>query len=398
MWTAEVPWPASSAELLFEKRLGRGFFGEVWKCELTGAAAARGTMTLAVKKVPIALVQQHRLTAQMEREIAILRSLNHHRIVRMFFDFRDSSHFYLGMEFAAGGMMFERLSKMPGGKFDVATSAKYFFECCDALAYLHGLPEKIIHRDIKPENILIDGEDHVKLADFGWSNIIENSALRATFCGTPDYLAPEMVRGDGHDESIDMWEMGVLLYEMVVGKSPFGSSSQGKTCKLILKCDLHFPSDLDSDARDLIVKLCRLNPKERLTASEAKQHSFVVRLHQSAPSEVEAPSEVDELNEARPSVVDRGLRKEKELLEGEMMHILQAKSRTEQQLLAVNEEEETIHEEWVKESKRHQAAKAELSRLQAVEDKQVQELEELRRSTEVLSAEIVMKRGVGTSS
>jgi len=169
-------WPSKASELLFQKRLGRGYFGEVWQCK---RVAKEDSAPLAVKKVPLAILQQHGLTDQMDREIAILRSLKHPHIVQLHFDFRDDSHVYLGMEFAEGGGMFELLSK--SGKFTSELSARYFYEVCDALEYLHGLPEKVIHRDIKPENILLDAQGGSKLADFGWSNVLQSAALRATF-------------------------------------------------------------------------------------------------------------------------------------------------------------------------------------------------------------------------
>ncbi|CAE8647365.1 unnamed protein product [Polarella glacialis] len=180
----------------------------------------------AVKKVRLSLVTENRLTDQLKREIQILYSLQHPRIVMLHFDFSDAKYMYLGMEFASGGSLFEKLNA--AGKFSSEKAAHYFRETCDALDYLHHLPGKVIHRDIKPENILLDAENHVKLADFGWANLIQ-AEKRDTFCGTLDYLPPEMIMGTGHDESVDMWNMGVLLYELTTGQSPFGSNSKETT-------------------------------------------------------------------------------------------------------------------------------------------------------------------------
>ncbi|CAE7878184.1 aurK, partial [Symbiodinium microadriaticum] len=226
-----MPWPKCKTDMDWDKKpLGRGYFGEVWRCTRPGKAPS--PLIWAVKKIPKSLVQQHSLTEQMQREITIMRSLRHQNIVELHFSFEDDSHIFLGMEFAEGGGMFDLLSKV--GKFTLDLAAQHFYEVCDALHYLHNRDPKIIHRDIKPENILLDKGMHAKLADFGWSNVMENVSYRATFCGTPDYLAPEMILGEGHNESLDMWEMGVLLYEMVVGRSPFGGTSQNDTCKNIL--------------------------------------------------------------------------------------------------------------------------------------------------------------------
>merc|ERR1712232_1084189 len=187
-----------------------------------------------------------------------------------------------------------------------------------------------IHRDIKPENILFDKDGHVKLADFGWSSRIKNAAMRTTFYGTPDYLAPEMVKGyvGGcpcyHNESLDMWQMGVLLYEMLVGKSPFGASTQDQTFRLILRGNMRFPRDTDSDAKDLVLALCQQRPENRLTAAQAKEHAFVTKLF-GGPVLAE-PTE-EELN--RPSVMVRYLKPQIEMLQGEKLMILQAKSQLE---------------------------------------------------------------------
>lgn len=367
---ASQVWPKSVTDLTFLKQLGRGYFGEVWECKRTSNPAE----SFAVKKVPMAVIQQHNLSEQMNREVDILRTLRHPNIVELYFEFRDSSHIYLGMQFATGGGMFDLLSR--SGKFTNEKAAQYFYEVCDALSYCHGM--KVIHRDIKPENILMDGEGHAKLADFGWSNMVSNADLRMTFCGTPDYLAPEMIRGEGHNESLDMWCMGVLLYEMTVGKSPFGSRSQETTCRLILQVDLRFPSALDKDAQNCIVSLCRKNPKERLTADQAKQHDFVKKYYSIASRPTVAVDGADESG-ARPSVDCRRLKRDRGLLEEEMKQILQAKSAIEEDLMKVSGELEEAYNLLKKEEKARTKFDAEYKKLKEREEEQLREIEALKK-------------------
>jgi hypothetical protein len=275
-------WPKSAGDLMFDKLLGQGFFGEVWSCRFR---ANSSRTPIAVKKVALSLLRQHHLTEQMEREISILQKLDHPHIVKLHCNFHDDTHVYMAMEFAEGGTMFDCV-----GKITLEESAKYFYETCDALEYLHTLPERVIHRDIKPENVLFDKDQHVKLVDFGWSNMMQGLDSRATFCGTLDFLAPEMIRGEGHNESLDMWEMGVLLFEMITGQAAFSARTQEQTCRLILRCNFRFPADMDTDAKDCIQSLCKINPAERLTAKKTKEHFFVRKYHLGLPTAVIGPA------------------------------------------------------------------------------------------------------------
>jgi len=378
-------WPKHQTDLKFKKRLGRGYFGEVWSATWN---SLQGEQIFAVKKIPLAIVKQHKLTDQLEREIEILKSLKHPYIVESYFDFRDVKFVYLGMHFAAGGGMFDKLSKC--GKFTIPHAAQYFYEMVDALDYMHSRNPPVIHRDIKPENILFNKEGHVQLADFGWSNVMTDAGLRSTFCGTPDYLAPEMIRGDGHDQSLDMWEMGVLLYEMTIGKSPFGASSQEQTCKLILKLDLRFPSTGDADAQDLICKLCKLKPKERLTAKQSKQHHFVTK-NFGAPT----CDAMDVPDEPRPSVESRKLLQETNLLQRDMENIMQAKEMLDGQLALHSGEHEAMLKVLQKEQRIHDEAKCEYARLKDREMNQIKELDDLRLRIDSVSPDVQrsMRRG-----
>lgn len=370
--------PQKLEDLEFDKKsLGKGFFGEVLRATELG-----GTKKMfAVKKVKRALIIEHKLDAQLQREIKILYASEHPRIVKLYFDFKDTKYIYLGLEYCSGGTLFDKLNK--SRKFTVDLASKYFRETCDALDYLHHLSEKVIHRDIKPENILLDADDHVKLADFGWANNLEGKA-RDTFCGTLDYLAPEMIQGTGHDESVDMWNMGVLLYELITGQSPFGSTTKETTCRLILNVDLRFPAEIDADAKDLISRLCRKQPKQRLKVREALAHIFVTN-HQSG----KAPNfaVVDEDDVSRPSVVVRGLRKEQEKITAEMQQLLDAKKKTEDSFMRVNQEMDLTHSALQKEKAERQKLEAACAELRRANAAREAELEKERKKLADLQGE-----------
>jgi serine/threonine protein kinase len=146
-------------------------------------------------------------------------SLSHPYIIKLFNHFEDEANFYLILELAEGGSLFSFASKRRG--LDEPTVAQYMREIALAVNYLHCKQPPIIHRDIKPENILLDDKLRAKLCDFGWSNFFNSEEIRQTLCGTPEYLAPEMIRKSGHDTRLDLWNLGVLLYELLAGSAPF---------------------------------------------------------------------------------------------------------------------------------------------------------------------------------
>ncbi|KAG5844834.1 hypothetical protein ANANG_G00167250 [Anguilla anguilla] len=151
-------------------------------------------------------------------------------------------------------------------------TAVYMEELSDALLYCH--ERKVIHRDIKPENLLLGFRGELKIADFGWS-VHAPSLRRRTMCGTLDYLPPEMVEGRTHDEKVDLWCIGVLCYECLVGNPPFETESHRDTYKRITKVDLQFPKVVSEGARDLISRLLRHSPSLRLRLQDVVQHPWV---------------------------------------------------------------------------------------------------------------------------
>mmetsp|Transcript_37666 Transcript_37666/g.97411 ORF Transcript_37666/g.97411 Transcript_37666/m.97411 type:complete len:538 (+) Transcript_37666:71-1684(+) len=275
-----LSWPSKPEDLAFVKRLGRGYFGEVWQCRLVGSQA--DAAPIAVKKVPLAMIQQHSLMEQMDREIAILRSLRHQHIVELFFDFRDNSHVYLGMEFAEGGGMFDLLSRT--GTFSNELAAQYFYEVCDALRYLHNLPEKVIHRDIKPENVMFtdNQKKQVKIIDFGFAKFWDHNSTMSQACGSPYFVAPEVLR-KSYTEKADMWSLGVVAWMLLTGSPPFSSNENAILQRKIKTCDINYNSHfyrLSPTAKDFLRSLLVLDCRTRLSAQEALDHPWIKTRHE----------------------------------------------------------------------------------------------------------------------
>ncbi|ETN86116.1 kinase domain protein [Necator americanus] len=188
----------------------------------------------------------------------------------MYTYFWDEKRIYLVLEFAQGGEMYKYLKKRE--RFDETTTAVFMFQMADALNYCH--QKNVIHRDIKPENLLIGEDGQLKIADFGWS-VHAPSKKRQTMCGTLDYLPPEMVVGEEHREHVDIWSLGVLCYEFLVGTPPFEHDDSTSTYSAIRNVRYKFPHYVSSGARDLINKLLQRKPQDRLSLKEVMAHEWI---------------------------------------------------------------------------------------------------------------------------
>lgn len=247
MWTnnwlfSNRRWTLKDFEI--GKPLGRGKFGDVYL-----ARERQSKFVVAIKVIKKKQLLKAGVEHQLRREIEIQSHLRQKNILRMFGYFWDENRIYIILEFAPGGELYKQLTAR--GHFSEATTARYIHDLSIAFAYCHS--KHVIHRDIKPENLLIGQRGDVKIADFGWS-VHAPTSRRTTLCGTLDYLPPEMVEGREHDHTADVWSLGVLCYEFLVGSPPFEANGYRATYRRISSVDLRFPSTVSPGARDLIAR------------------------------------------------------------------------------------------------------------------------------------------------
>ncbi|XP_030389016.1 aurora kinase C-like [Gopherus evgoodei] len=245
--------------------LGKGRFGTVYL-----AREQNTHFILALKVIFKSALEKSQLEHQLRREIEILSHLRHPNILRFYNYFHDRTRIYLMLEYAPGGELYKELQKHE--HFEETRTATYVEEISDALIYCHA--QKVIHRDIKPENLLLGLKGELKLADFGWS-VHAPSLRRTTFCGTTDYLAPEMIDGRTHDENVDVWCVGVLCFECLVGYAPFEAPTRNETYKRIAEVKFTFPTWVPDGAKDLISKTLKRTPSLRLSLKEIIKHPWV---------------------------------------------------------------------------------------------------------------------------
>ncbi|KAJ2607047.1 spindle assembly checkpoint kinase [Coemansia sp. RSA 1804] len=248
--------------------LGKGKFGRAY------LAREKNTNFICALKVMFkSELQESKIEKQLRREVEIQTHLRHPHILRLFGYFHDEKRVYLILEYAARGEVYKLLQKQ--GSFSESEAAKYIAQIASALEYLHS--KHVIHRDIKPENLLLNANGELKISDFGWSVHAPNSRRR-TLCGTLDYLPPEMVEGRDHSASVDLWSLGVLAYEFLVGVPPFEDLQSHKaTYRRIAKVDLHIPAFVSSEAADLIKGLLQYDGAKRLPLKDVLNHPWITK-------------------------------------------------------------------------------------------------------------------------
>jgi cGMP-dependent protein kinase len=187
-------------------------------------------------------------------------------IVRLYRSYKDSKYIYYLMESCLGGDLWKLLQRQKTRRFD-ERDARFIAACVlEAFAYLH--EKGIVYRDLKPENLLIDEQGYIKLTDFGFAKKLGSRERTFTFAGTPEYVAPEIILSRGQDKAVDYWAFGVFIFELLTGRTPFrtNDASHMRTYNKILTGidSVDFPSFVSTKARNVIEKLCKLIPAERL--------------------------------------------------------------------------------------------------------------------------------------
>ena len=250
-----------------EREIGKGGFGLVWK-----VIHKKTQKVYCIKVIKKDGIVQQKLVDQMNREIEIMYILNNPHCLRLKNHFEDDTNFYLVMPLASKGQLYRVLKKFR--KFDERTAAQILRETISALQYLHSFKPPIIHRDIKPENLLLNEGGRILLADYGWSNFNMEGDVRKTFCGTPEYIAPEMLLKKGHDTRVDIWSIGILMFELLSGYSPFVAKSNQELYQNIRRLKIQWPKDMPPLAKNLISKILKLNPADRPTFDEILNHQW----------------------------------------------------------------------------------------------------------------------------
>lgn len=258
-----------------KKVLGKGGYGKVFQVKKTTGADANSYFAMKVLK-KASIVRNQKDTAHTRAERNILEAVRHPFIVELVYAFQTGGKLYLILEYLSGGELFMHLERE--GIFLEDTTCFYLCEIILALEHLHNLG--IIYRDLKPENVLLDAQGHVKLTDFGLcKEHIQEGIVTHTFCGTIEYMAPEILTRSGHGKAVDWWSLGALMFDMLTGMPPFTADNRKNTIDAILKGKLNIPAYLATDSRDLIRRLMKRQVSQRLgsgpTDGQAvRAHSF----------------------------------------------------------------------------------------------------------------------------
>jgi len=257
---------AADFELL--KLVGKGSFGKVMQVRYKKTGEI-----FAMKVLSKAHIVEHNEVEHTLAELHILQKLHHPFLVNLHYSFQTNEQLYFVLDFVNGGELFFHLQHEK--RFSVERARFYGAEICLALEHLHNAG--VVYRDLKPENLLLTVDGHICMTDFGLckEGLKNPTDKTGTFCGTPEYLAPEILLGNGYGKAVDWWSYGSLLYEMIVGLPPFYSADVQEMYQKIISEPLTFPPYVPPDAQDLLVRLLERDPEQRLADPNViKRHPF----------------------------------------------------------------------------------------------------------------------------
>lgn len=243
--------------------IGQGSFGKVVQVRQKGAGDIFAMKILNKKNIVDRGEVEH-----TRAEKNILMKVSHPFLMKLHYSFQDADNLYLVMDFINGGELFFHLQNER--RFSNERARFYAAEICLAMAHLHS--QGIIYRDLKPENLLVDSAGHIKVTDFGLSKEgLQDNARTRTFCGTPEYLAPEVLEAKAYTKAVDWWSVGTLIFEMLTGLPPFYCEDVQKMYSLKMTAELSIPDYVTPEAADIIKKFLERNPETRLKELDAIQ-------------------------------------------------------------------------------------------------------------------------------
>ena len=258
----ERSWCLEDFEVL--EKLGEGKMAQVFR-----AVERRSNKEVALKIFAKKPIENHNFYHQTRREVEIQYHLHYKHILKLYGYFQSEKELFLVLEFVGGRSLH---SLCVTTELEDSRIRRIVYQLSLAVMYMH--LRGVIHRDLKLENVLIDSKNDVKVIDFGWSVHCPTEDLRATYCGTVLYLSPEIVEGRGYDKSVDIWALGVLMYELYFKNPPFYGRDKKSTFEMIVGDSLVFPKPIRIDAENLLRNMLNKDPRKRIKIEDVLQHCY----------------------------------------------------------------------------------------------------------------------------